>query len=302
MDKIKLNDILNLTEEEISHVKFRFMVPSGEFDPIKTVRNGGDDKKDEVNLIDLVWNGEKIYFREGTIAIGFLPLGEDKWLMTGVVNILHDNGNSGPAVAEYYERLKKYNFRVIVKFHKSFMLGVTYATKEHSFKDADFDEDKKRLIDGLEVLEIWNSEKGLNEKHFPGYHNVLIDYADLKKKLEISDEWKTALKSRNGVYAISDKETGKLYVGSAYGQNGIYGRWKVYVESGYDKDEVENGEYPNKRLQELVQEKGLDYIKKNFQYAILETFTDSISNEDIIKRESFWKEVLLTRKFGYNAN
>ena len=57
-----------------------------------------------------------------------------------------------------------------------------------------------------------------------------------------------------------------------------------------------------KKLKELVEEKGLKYIQENFQYSILETFTDDVSDEYIIARESFWKEVLLTRIFGYNAN
>ncbi len=286
MSKIKLNDILNLTEEELSRTKIRFMTPSGDFDPIRDVKN--ESERDRINLEALVWNREKsISFEQDIIAVGFVKIDNDKWLFTGAVNVLTNNGYGKPATAKYIERLKKFNFRVIIKFHKDFQNGIVRA---------------ENFVNSLDVFEIWNPDKSLNEKHFPGYHNVLIDYVDLKKKLEISDEWKTALKSRNGVYVVSDKETGKLYVGSAYGQNGIYGRWKVYVESGYDKDEVENGEYPNKKLQELVQEKGLDYIKKNFQYSVLETFTDDVSDEYIIKRESFWKEVLLTRKFGYNAN
>lgn len=286
MDKIKLNDILNLTEEEISRTKIRFMTPSGDFDPIRDVKNEGE--RDRVNLEALVWNRESsLSFKDGTIAIGFIRIEEDTWLMTGIVEVLKDRGYGKPADARYVERLKKFNFRVVVKFHKDFQNGIVRA---------------ENFIDGLDVFEIWNPDKSLNEKHFPGYHDVFVSYEELKKKLEISEEWKTALKSRNGVYVISDEETGKLYVGSAYGEDGIFGRWKTYVDSGYDKNEVENGKYPNKKLQELVQERGLDYIKKNFQYSILETFTDDVSNEYIIKRESFWKEVLLTRKFGYNAN
>ena len=63
-----------------------------------------------------------------------------------------------------------------------------------------------------------------------------------------------------------------------------------------------NNKYSNKKLKDLVEEKGLRYIQENFQYSIFETFTDDASDEYIIARESFWKEVLLTRIFGYNAN
>ena len=104
------------------------------------------------------------------------------------------------------------------------------------------------------------------------------------------------------MYVISDHQTGKLYVGSAYGKNGIYGRWKTYIESGFDKNEQENGKYPNKGLREIVKSEGMSYIQKNFRYAILETFTDDDTDEYIIQRESYWKKVLLSREFGYNEN
>ena len=151
-------------------------------------------------------------------------------------------------------------------------------------------------------MEIWNPNKSIDDNDFPGYHNIKIDYPNLKIKLKNSDEWRTALKCRKGVYLITDKKTGKLYIGSAYGENGIFGRWKTYVESGFDKNEVENGKYPNKEFQNLVKEKGIAYIQENFQYSILETFTDDVSDEYIINRESWWKDCLLSRKFGYNAN
>jgi hypothetical protein len=40
----------------------------------------------------------------------------------------------------------------------------------------------------------------------------------------------TALASVAGVYLISDTLTGKLYVGSATGEGGIWGRWCQYVD------------------------------------------------------------------------
>lgn len=45
-----------------------------------------------------------------------------------------------------------------------------------------------------------------------------------------------------------------------------------------------------------------NYIKNNFQYSILEIFDIKTKDDDIIKRESFWKDVFLTRKFGMNKN
>lgn len=104
----------------------------------------------------------------------------------------------------------------------------------------------KNVLDKLEVIEIRNPNKTLVDDGFPGYKNVSINYDELKRKLKL-DEWRDALSRRKGVYLITDKTTGKLYVGSAYGENGILGRWETYLNSGYDKNEVENGAYPNKK-------------------------------------------------------
>lgn len=285
MEDIKLNDLLQLTKEEVNKTKIRFMVPSSgiDFDPNTDAKD--PSKQDKINLTDLVYNREKsMSFTDGVIAIGFIRIREDYWLMTGIVKVVKDNGLAQPATAEYLS--KKYDFRLVVRFHKNFQNGIILA---------------KNIIDELEVIEVWNPDKTLDDKTFPGYKNVSVSYRELKKKLE-SPEWRTALSCRSGVYLITDKPTGKLYVGSAYGEKGIFGRWETYIKSGYDKHEVENGKYPNKKLQELVNEKGLSYIQENFQYSILETFTDDVSDEYIIGRESWWKEALRSREFGYNAN
>ncbi|MBO4855527.1 GIY-YIG nuclease family protein, partial [Candidatus Saccharibacteria bacterium] len=259
-ETIKLNDLLQLTSEQIDKTKIRFMVASSgiNFDPNTDAED--PSQQDKINLSDLVYNREKsISFTSGVIAIGFIRIRDDYWLMTGIVKVIKDNGLAQSATAEYLT--KKYNFRLVVKFHKNFQNGIVLA---------------KNIIDELEVIEVWNSSKTLDDKTFPGYKNVSVSYRELKKKLE-SPEWRTALSCRKGVYLITDRSTGKLYVGSAYGANGILGRWETYIKSGYDKNEVENGEYPNKRLQELVNNKGLSYIQENFQYTILETFTDDVS-------------------------
>lgn len=281
---IKLNDLLQLSDSELNMTKIRFMVPSGDFDPQKDAKD--ESKYDLINLQHLVWNNKKINISKDMIAIGFIGIHDDYWLMTGIVSIINDNGPNNKATAKYLN--KKFNFRLVIRFHKTERNGCLWA---------------KEIIDKLEVVELWNPDKTLEDKSFPGYKNVKIDYEELKKKLKTSDEWQTALSCRKGVYVIADKLTGKLYVGSAYGKNGILGRWNTYIKSGYDCKEVENGNYPNKQFRALVRKNGLKYVKDNFQYSILETFTDDVTDEYIIERESWWKDVLLTRgNMGYNSN
>ena len=53
---------------------------------------------------------------------------------------------------------------------------------------------------------------------------------------------------------------------------------------------------------EIVNEKGYEYIKANFQYSILENYNAKVDDRIILERESWWKETLQTRKYGYNSN
>lgn len=98
------------------------------------------------------------------------------------------------------------------------------------------------------------------------------------------------MENQKAVYLIVDTKTGKKYVGSAYGNDMLLGRWRNYIANGHGG---------NKLLKSL----DFEYIKENFKYSILEIFKSSVDDEIIINRESFWKEVLLTRtEFGYNDN
>lgn len=65
---------------------------------------------------------------------------------------------------------------------------------------------------------------------------------------------------------------------------------------------ADNGHGGNKELKRIVDSEGLDYVRSYFQYSILENYNAKIDDEIILERESWWKEILQTRKFGYNDN
>lgn len=103
-----------------------------------------------------------------------------------------------------------------------------------------------------------------------------------------------ALQNQKAVYLITDRSNGKLYVGSATSDNGmLLQRWENHIDSGHGG---------NKELIELVNKEGIDYIKRNFQYSVLENYNAKVDDSVILERESWWKETLQSRKFGYNAN
>jgi hypothetical protein len=279
--KILLNDLLNLNNLE--NVKIRFNKENREdYNPIKFF------KEDHSRLLKgQFWNYSKNKtFREGNIAIGLARIEGDKWLLFDISTITKDLNKFNDVGYEHepISKYEKYFGRIIIKYHNRSQNLVRLA---------------KNLIEELEVIEILPEE--FNDDDFPGYENINLSFDDLKRVLERKD-WKTALENQKGVYLITDTNTGKLYVGSAYGEKMILGRWTTYVKSGYDKNEIENGKYPNKRFQELVKDKGMSYIKKYFRYSILDIYKSTTDDKIIINRESRWKDVLRSREFGYNAN
>ena len=129
---------------------------------------------------------------------------------------------------------------------------------------------------------------------FVGYENISLNFPMLKYALTQQD-WKAALENVKGIYLIADKKTGKKYVGSAYGEYGIWARWNTYMENGHGG---------NKELKALLnkKKKSKKYAEDNFRFTLIEYWPFKTQDNFIIERESFWKEALLTRKHGYNSN
>lgn len=133
-------------------------------------------------------------------------------------------------------------------------------------------------------------------ERFPGYESISHDFSALETIYETNRiDWKTPLENIKGVYLIADKQTGKKYVGSAYGQQGIWSRWESYMESGHGNQSDE--------LTKLIVENGIKYARENFRITLLEYRAMKTDDDVIIQREVFWKEALQTRgQFGYNRN
>lgn len=107
-------------------------------------------------------------------------------------------------------------------------------------------------------------------------------------------DWKAALENVKGIYLISDTKTDKRYVGSAYGDQGLWSRWCAYVASGHGG---------NVELQALATNPTLDYCRANFRFALLEHRAARTPDDVIINREGFWKQILGTRgAAGLNRN
>ena len=276
MKRILLKDLLNLSQELFENSKVRFNQNNGYDDPLDLFLKNPE----MINTQWLFWRSEKRYFYEGQIAICLLKLSSDTWLLTTIKKVTKDLGvynginYEGEELSEYGQ----YYGRVVVKCHKTAQAQVMYFSK---------------LCDELEVLEILPTI--YDGEDFPGYDNVSLSYTQLAIILDRKKQsWIAALENQKAVYLITDKLNGKLYVGSATGDNGmLLQRWSNYVSNGHGG---------NVELKELVKEKGFDYVKANFQYSILENYNSRTDSKYILKRETWWKEVLQSRQFGYNSN
>lgn len=271
MDSIKLNDILKL--ENLDNVKIRFnLMFEQNWNPIELFKNGDI----QVMLNGQYWNySKRKSYKEGQTTIGMVRIKpkENLWLLFHIGRVTKDLEIQNDVGYEYetLTNYKKYFGRLIIKYDNKAQTMIRKA---------------KSVIDDCEVSQILPDT--FDNDLFPGYDKVNISWEELKRVIE-KENWKTALENQKGVYLLTDVSNGKKYVGSAYGENMILGRWKSYVKNGH------GGNVGLKTL-------SFDHIKVNFRYSILDIFKSTTDDQTIIEREKWWKGVLQSREFGYNHN
>ena len=148
-------------------------------------------------------------------------------------------------------------------------------------------------LDKMFVSEIL--KEAYSGERFPGYENIDHDFNMLVPIFKNQKpDWVSALSNIKGIYVIFDKSNGKKYVGSAYGEDGIWSRWNCYIGTGHGW---------NDGLTELIDKYGFDYALENFKVTLLEYRPMKTDDATIFSRESYWKGVMLSSEpFGYNKN
>jgi GIY-YIG catalytic domain len=124
------------------------------------------------------------------------------------------------------------------------------------------------------VLEI---RREVKDPPFPGFTTF---FWNIDEFLSLPPSWREVLKSVQGVYLLVCLESGKPYVGSAIGDESLWGRMKDYFETGH------GGNVELKR-------RG----RKPYQFSVLEIVN---SDQGIERIEESWKRKLLSREFGLN--
>ena len=280
---IKLFELLDISKEHFSDYKVHFAI-------------GRDKRREPYNtfLIDgfKEWQEHqtnKNFKRKYVLSLVYYD--KDIWMFAGVYEVLpikpvpvkNESGWKGwKYETKLTDKATEYIGRAFFRFKKEFR--ASYPVLELEPKNGS-------PIAQMPLSHILDKRVALTD--FLGFDQVNIDYKTLK--YIVSDgiaSWKSALSNVMGVYLIVDTLTGKQYVGSAYGDDCIWQRWTNYAKDGHGG---------NVELKELLRVNGLDY-KYNFKYSILEVCNMNLGNEYIIQRETHWKDVLLTRKFGLNKN
>jgi hypothetical protein len=147
-------------------------------------------------------------------------------------------------------------------------------------------------ISNKPVLEL--TAPGRRLPPFRDYLEFHLSYDQLQELFrneEAHREWCARLSAIAGVYLVLAETRGKLYVGSATGAEGIWGRWREYAKTGHGG---------NILLRELT-ETDKEYPKA-FRFSVLQILPRSMTREDVIEHEARFKAKLGCLAHGLNSN
>lgn len=279
---LKLLDLLGIQKSELKQYKIHFAIGARhKLEPYeKFLIDGFQDWQERQT--------QRNFSREYVLSL--IYAGKNTWLFGGVYKILpvkptpiKENTWSGwKYESELVNIQTEFIGRVLISYKKEF---------RQSYPNLELKPRKGLAPSEMLVSEILRNKVSIAD--FKGFDNTNISYETLKNIVSNQiTSWKTALSNVKGIYLITDKKTGKHYVGSAYGDDCLWQRWQAYSKDGHGG---------NIELKTLLQKYGNEY-KYNFKYSILEICNMNVGSDYIISRETYWKEVLLTRKFGLNKN
>lgn len=133
----------------------------------------------------------------------------------------------------------------------------------------------------MRVLSI--PKESLFTKSIPDWEAIRLTWNQLQV---IPESWRAAFSQWRGIYFIYDESDGCGYVGSAYGESNLLGRWLCYAKTGDGGNKLLRSRKP-----------------ENLQFTILQRVSPDMPHDEVIRLESTWKDRLHTRgDFGLNVN
>jgi len=148
-------------------------------------------------------------------------------------------------------------------------------------------------LDDKPVLELLPSGRSLEP--FSDYLEFTLTYGQLQTLFEHEEahrDWQAPLSAVAGIYLILAEPVGDQYVGSAYGTEGVWGRWRTYATRGHGD---------NVKLRSLIERDPVRYPAQ-FRFSVLHVLPKTMTPEEVIVREAMFKRKLGTRATGLNEN
>lgn len=279
-----LNDILHLSPEEISNSKIELNMDAGRGGQAFLDRWLTHPEEDKANGTCKAcsywgWQGGRKNFFPGQWVFSFVRISAEKWLFISAAQIIDTPANDW-ADAQVLDRFKPLFGRLVIKCNKGNKFARYVFNLSKYLEQATVQEILPCIYSG-ELFE------GYDRVHLP-YHRLSDIFAG-----RILPTYYEALRKITGVYCLTDTHTGKLYIGSATGEEGVAQRWGNYLDSKHGG---------NKKLIALYNQEGEEYFEKYFTYTLLEYFGLSYDPIKVLEREQYWKCCFDTIKNGYNDN
>ena len=105
-------------------------------------------------------------------------------------------------------------------------------------------------------------EDSVLDKDMPAWNQLVLAWAELHS---LPQSWIAALKQWRGIYFIHDSADGRGYVGSACGDENIYGRWMNYAASGDGGNKLLRARKP-----------------QSFRFSVLQLVSQDMESEKVI--------------------
>lgn len=119
----------------------------------------------------------------------------------------------------------------------------------------------------------------------------LAKLAHLYRYADANASWRERLSAVGGIYLLTDHGNAKLYVGQADGAGGFWSRWEAYARMKSGNVALDPAFADGSIRPDLA------------RMCILEALPRSVATSELLKkRESVWKERLLSRDSGWNRN
>ena len=278
--KLKLNDLLNLSEDEIAKSKMGLNMTLGQRG--ETCLN---DWLKTGNVDFSYHNTAKVaHHKVGNWVFGFVQFtSKNRWLLvtTGEVTEIPPKGVNGSCkFKKISDRFEGLEGRLVIEIEgKKGDMGRYSYNLSHYLNNAVVIEILPDVYSGPEFTNFYDIHLTFGE---------LADIIDGKRSKSIRD----ALNSVYGVYVLTSDD-GHIYIGSAYGENGLAQRWSEYLKT----------EHGNNKALKALYEKDNAYFREHFYFSIIETFSKHSDVQKVLDAEYHLISILKSRQgLGLNRN